>query len=80
MQGTLLDQILGSPEGVHPKGTHYQAPFKGILLEGILPLGNLLEENGVGASLIACLHTDSLSFDEVIVFLTVFEMWLCSVF
>ena len=32
-----------------------------------------------GASQNACLHIDSLSFDDVIILLTVFEM-LCSVF
>ena len=35
---------------------------------------------GAGASHKACLHIDSLSFDDVIIFLTVFEMLLCSVF
>ena len=34
---------------------------------------------GAGASHNACLHTDSLTFDDAIVLLTVFEM-LCSVF
>ena len=28
----------------------------------------------------ACLHIDSLSFDDVFILLTVFEMLLCSVF
>ena len=28
----------------------------------------------------ACLHIDSLSFDDVVILLTVFEMLLCSVF
>ena len=35
---------------------------------------------GTGASHNACLHIDSSSFDDVIIFLTVFEMLLCSVF
>ena len=34
---------------------------------------------GAGASHNACLHNDSLSFDDVIILLTVFKM-LCSVF
>ena len=34
---------------------------------------------GAGASHNTCLHIDSLSFDDVIILLTVFEM-LCSVF
>ena len=34
---------------------------------------------GAGACHNACLNIDSLSFDDVIIFLTVFEM-LCSVF
>ena len=32
---------------------------------------------GAGASHNACLHTESLSFDDAIVLLTVFEMLLC---
>ena len=35
---------------------------------------------GAGASHNACLHIDSLFFDDVIILLTVFEMLLCSVF
>ena len=35
---------------------------------------------GAGASHNACLHTDSLSFIDVSILLTVFEMLLCSVF
>ena len=35
---------------------------------------------GIGASHNACLQIDSLSFDGVIILLTVFEMLLCSVF
>ena len=38
------------------------------------------QSGGAGASHNACLHIDSLSFDDVIIFLTVFEMLLCSVF
>ena len=34
---------------------------------------------GAGACDNTCLHIDSLSFDEVIILLTVFEMLLCSV-
>ena len=39
-----------------------------------------MQAGGAGASHNACLHIDSLSFDDVIIFLTVFEMLLCSVF
>ena len=39
-----------------------------------------MQSGGAGASHNACLHIDSLSFDDVIIFLTVFEMLLCSVF
>ena len=39
-----------------------------------------VQAGGAGASHNACLHIDSLSFDDVITFLTVFEMLLCSVF
>ena len=35
---------------------------------------------GAGASHNACLHTESFSFDDAIVLLTVFEMLLYSVF
>ena len=39
-----------------------------------------VQAGGTGASHNACLHIDSLSFDGVIILLTVFEMLLCSVF
>ena len=39
-----------------------------------------MRAGGTGASHNACLHIDSSSFDDVIIFLTVFEMLLCSVF
>ena len=39
-----------------------------------------VQAGGAGASHNACLHIDSLSFDDVIILLTVFEMLLCSVF
>ena len=38
-----------------------------------------VQAGGAGASHNACLHINSLSFDDVIILLTVFEM-LCSVF
>ena len=38
-----------------------------------------MQAGGAGASHNACLHINSLSFDDVIILLTVFEM-LCSVF
>ena len=38
------------------------------------------EAGEAGASYNTCLHIDSLSFDDVIILLTVFEMLLCSVF
>ena len=36
-----------------------------------------MRAGGTGASHNACLHIDSSSFDDVIIFLTVFEMLLC---
>ena len=39
-----------------------------------------MQAGGAGASHNACLHIDSIIFDDVIILLTVFEMLLCSVF
>ena len=52
---------------------HRNKPNITYLLTGV-------QAGGAGASHNACLHIDSLSFDDVIIFLTVFEMLLCSVF
>ena len=46
----------------------------------LLVIINCITVGGAGASHNACLHIDSLSFDDVIILLTVFEMLLCSVF
>ena len=39
----------------------------------------VVRTGGVGTSHNACLHIESLSFEDVIILLTVFEM-LCSIF
>ena len=51
-----------------------------VIINCIMVVVICVQAGGAGASHNACLHIDSLSFDDVITFLTVFEMLLCSVF